>query len=659
MKKFLSAVMLSVMLSSNVFAASETELFPKETEFYASFDLGELKDDFKDLLVRLAESEGEDIESYLESKFAVALKDMVALDYGMPSYLSFEGVKADFEKLLEEDGELMKKTRDGKEYYYVSPEFGDEVYGFYRDGIGIIAYREEDLFKVMDGGESLASDSDFKAAMGKLGEGALMNLYFADGALAMLDPELERMYGDIGYLAASLDQISGGFRIKTVSELKSDRKPSEVRDLHRLLPGGEAIMAVDSLNSYDEDSSVYSELFKELDAGLGFNFDFEEVVKGAKEYAILAQNGKGILPEVTVMIQMRGGEDKVEIIADNLISELEAVAGFAGLKVEVDEQALNSQDNALKVIKLQSLEPFEDLGLLELQLTVGMTDNDVFLLSTNPRIFSEYGEGNSLVREDDFYFSFDELGEALEKFASLTGEEGFGAAKELLSPFGEMTGRTDLSSYPIVVETLDIDFDLAQAERVYTSENIERLMEDFYEVPYPDYNEAGTWYSESSDYLLLTGVAEDFEAGEQIGRGEAVEWLVRGLQQAGEAYPIDGGKDPFKDVAYWQEEIATAKALGFVTGYSDGTFRPKSEINRAEFAALLGRVARKYGLSGDSKLMNFPDVKAGAWYYEDVKLAYELGWMKGDDAGTFRPAGLLTQAEAAVVVKRVLDEMWN
>ena len=49
----------------------------------------------------------------------------------------------------------------------------------------------------------------------------------------------------------------------------------------------------------------------------------------------------------------------------------------------------------------------------------------------------------------------------------------------------------------------------------------------------------------------------------------------------------------------------------------------------------------------------FSDVKQDDWFYENVKGAYELGLMKGDDTGKFLPAGSITLAETITVAARI------
>lgn len=55
----------------------------------------------------------------------------------------------------------------------------------------------------------------------------------------------------------------------------------------------------------------------------------------------------------------------------------------------------------------------------------------------------------------------------------------------------------------------------------------------------------------------------------------------------------------------------------------------------------------------------FSDVKAGDWFADNVKSAYELGLMKGDSPSTFSPNSTITVAEAVTVAARVRDIYWG
>lgn len=86
---------------------------------------------------------------------------------------------------------------------------------------------------------------------------------------------------------------------------------------------------------------------------------------------------------------------------------------------------------------------------------------------------------------------------------------------------------------------------------------------------------------------------------------------------------------------------------GVVEGYSDGTFKPLNNVNRAEFLKMLyetiGMVDRYVDL-------NFPDVPANEWYTEYVRQAYASGVVDGYPDGTFKPANAINYVEAIKIV---------
>ncbi|WP_274366009.1 S-layer homology domain-containing protein [Paenibacillus thermotolerans] len=108
----------------------------------------------------------------------------------------------------------------------------------------------------------------------------------------------------------------------------------------------------------------------------------------------------------------------------------------------------------------------------------------------------------------------------------------------------------------------------------------------------------------------------------------------------------------FKDLAGHpaSPEIAKAVAIGVVSGYPDGTFRPDGSVTRAEFATML---MRRIFAGDDGATLDFKDKdKIGDWAVEPVKKAVKLGIIKGYDDGTFRPNGNITHAEMISMVIR-------
>ncbi len=122
-------------------------------------------------------------------------------------------------------------------------------------------------------------------------------------------------------------------------------------------------------------------------------------------------------------------------------------------------------------------------------------------------------------------------------------------------------------------------------------------------------------------------------------------------EEAGEA--AHATVAPFSDVpeTRWSSTaIATMAKGGFITGRDDGTFGPELYITRAEFATIAAR------FSGDTtgEAISFSDTdKHWAKNYIDVCTAN--GWITGYTDGTFKPDQYITRTEAMAIVNRMLD----
>ncbi len=90
------------------------------------------------------------------------------------------------------------------------------------------------------------------------------------------------------------------------------------------------------------------------------------------------------------------------------------------------------------------------------------------------------------------------------------------------------------------------------------------------------------------------------------------------------------------------EAIQFLKDEGIVTGYPDGTFRPKETLNRAEAVKILLIANSISVISEDSK---FPDIAPTDWFIDYVGTAVKRGIVKGYGDGTFKPGNTISRAE--------------
>ena len=127
----------------------------------------------------------------------------------------------------------------------------------------------------------------------------------------------------------------------------------------------------------------------------------------------------------------------------------------------------------------------------------------------------------------------------------------------------------------------------------------------------------GAWYEAAARGLCKLGLFDDsdhFRPDDVITRAELVDVLVRFAPNAPDA-PAS-----FSDVPsdHWAAaQIGKATALGWLSGYPDGTFRPESSLTRAEACAIINRVTNRSGDATQAKkligLGRFTDVRPNFW----------------------------------------------
>lgn len=112
--------------------------------------------------------------------------------------------------------------------------------------------------------------------------------------------------------------------------------------------------------------------------------------------------------------------------------------------------------------------------------------------------------------------------------------------------------------------------------------------------------------------------------------------------------------ESFEDIADtdYAEAIETLTALGVVTGYEDGTYRPENIVTRAEMAKLMVELLGYGDLVAGSK-SNFADTQ-GHWADAWIALAAGRGIAIGDPNGNFRPNDTVTYDEVYTMLVRGL-----
>ena len=134
-----------------------------------------------------------------------------------------------------------------------------------------------------------------------------------------------------------------------------------------------------------------------------------------------------------------------------------------------------------------------------------------------------------------------------------------------------------------------------------------------------------------------------FRPAKSMTRAEAASILAR-LNKL----PVtDTSKPAFTDVDGWYNGAVNAVVkAGYMKGYPDRSFKPDQPITRAEFAQLLSSF-----LSEKSAANPFTDT-ANSWAKKAIDKAYAQNIVMGYEDNTFRPESQITRAESVAMMNR-------
>jgi len=168
------------------------------------------------------------------------------------------------------------------------------------------------------------------------------------------------------------------------------------------------------------------------------------------------------------------------------------------------------------------------------------------------------------------------------------------------------------------------------ATRAGLADAVARAYSKSYDKPTPSFKDVPKthWAYKQIEGLNQAGIMKGygdgtFKPGNNSTRADATVVLSRAAGIA--AY--DNPTPSFKDVpkTYWAyKEIEGMKKAGFISGYSDGTYKPDGAGTRATLATLLYR-AKKLTATCTGKM--FSDIPSSYWACKEVEGVYSRGWM--------------------------------
>lgn len=164
----------------------------------------------------------------------------------------------------------------------------------------------------------------------------------------------------------------------------------------------------------------------------------------------------------------------------------------------------------------------------------------------------------------------------------------------------------------------------------------------------------------ASRLIVSASSGSKFEPDKRITRAEFAVYIAKGLGLAGD----ESYARRFPDVSSGTTAayIGAAAKAGIINGNADGTFKPNSNITREQMALMMVRAMEYAGydtsMNGASTatLTKFKDA-AKIQSKDTVAKAVKEGIIQGVTTNTFQPQGNATRAQAAVMLKRVLDKL--
>ncbi len=116
-------------------------------------------------------------------------------------------------------------------------------------------------------------------------------------------------------------------------------------------------------------------------------------------------------------------------------------------------------------------------------------------------------------------------------------------------------------------------------------------------------------------------------------------------------------KIEFNDISgHWAEKtINSFVEKGFINGYDDKTFKPDNSMTRAEFVRVVNNIFG-YDQKGTEQ---FDDVNENDWFYSDICIGINMGYINGKSKEIFAPNDNITRQEVAMILTNIMNNKDN
>lgn len=478
--------------------------------------------------------------------------------------------------------------------------------------------------------------------------------------------------------------------------------------LSKYFPSLNPIMFVDSSTTEGIDS--YKNMFPET-----FDTDFANSIFPAfeKETGFLIQNSGEIFPTFTILSDISSSPEPIKALITDLSENLWTELGKNPIQTDSGTFYITKNQVTLGKSTLEqfsiSFDPkvsanpyaiYLPKEILTFTITVGTTDDDLLLISSNKNIVKDYKQGlntNSEIKAltsgnptGVVHINTKNLGNYISQAAETIGKytpKMKSELKDLGDTIKEITkiiGNISISSEvnnTFTSVTLSSDIDTGNLESLVTKFSNLGKNKSLIKINNSSktFNDVGlnNWYTDDVYYLSTSGVINGYQDGSfkpsnEVTKSEFLKLVSELLNEKGQldlcyavscAYIEDSATmesyiyKTFNDVdlnAWYSKYIYTAYNIGILDQISGKNIEPNKALTRGEAIHILANIAKIWNydlLAEGMDTKTFNDVSVDSQLGNDVSLIYKLGIMTGTTDSSFSPNQKLNRAETAKIIR--------
>lgn len=178
-------------------------------------------------------------------------------------------------------------------------------------------------------------------------------------------------------------------------------------------------------------------------------------------------------------------------------------------------------------------------------------------------------------------------------------------------------------------------------------------------LPFTDISNSGykAEIIEAADEGIIAGYSDgSFKPNSNVTRAQFITMLYR----AAGSPEVTNAELSFIDAAdiadAYKAAVVWGTENGMIFGYEDGSFKPNQEISRAQMATFADRYLTSLGYTFDGSDLSFTDAdQINANYLDSVKAMASIGIILGFEDGHFGPGETAVRGQAAAILLRVAN----